>query len=201
MGLPVDDGPQPQRAQQRRPVQSHQNRSATKPGRQKARSRDGLSSSNELVQRFKQHMIPKENDRNDVYLDSRGVPTVGIGHKVTPRDKLELGDRISDVQKEEFWRRDSAKALARGLQQMREAGITDPNFVLPLADVNFQLGPSWRGEFRKTWALMVAGNYQAAAREVKNSKWFRQTPDRVLVFQQALVRLPPKQVLKKKKAP
>lgn len=92
-----------------------------------------VSPSKDVVQRFKQHMIPEEGDRNDVYLDNRGIPTVGIGHKVVPSDKLKVGDRISDARKEEFWRQDSSKALDAAQKQMKTAGIADPNFVGPLA--------------------------------------------------------------------
>jgi GH24 family phage-related lysozyme (muramidase) len=141
---------------------------------------------NDLVQRFKRHMIPKENDRNDVYPDSRGIPTVGIGHRVVPADKLKLGDRISDARKEVLWRQDSSKALQAAQQQTKAAGISDTDFLIALADVNFQLGTDWYKEHKKTWSLMVNGDYEAAAREVQDSDWYDQTPERVQAFQRAL---------------
>jgi GH24 family phage-related lysozyme (muramidase) len=152
---------------------------------------------NDLVQRFKQHMIPKEHDRNDVYPDNLGIPTVGIGHKVLPSDNLKLGDVITNARKEAFWRQDSAKALQAAQQQMKEAGINDPDFFIALADVNFQLGRGWRADFKKTWALILAGDYEIAAREVRNSKWFKQTPDRVEAFRKALLALSIKRAQKK----
>lgn len=111
-----------------------------------------------LAQRLKRNMIPEENDRNDVYLDSRGVPTVGIGHKVVSGDKLKVGDRISDARKEEFWRQDSQKSLIAAQEQMQAAGISDPDFVLALASVNFQLGPEWYKEHKRTWAWILKGD-------------------------------------------
>lgn len=151
----------------------------------------------DLVQRFKRHMIPEEDDRNDVYPDNLKIPTVGVGHRVVPADKLKLGDMISDARKEAFWRRDSEKALRAAQQQMDEAGIADPNFILPLASVNFQVGAGWNKRFKKTWALIMKGDYKSAAREAQDSLWYRQTPDRVHVFQGALRVLPPKQNRKK----
>ena len=150
---------------------------------------------NYLVQKFKRHMTPKEGNRNDVYPDSRRIPTVGIGHKVVPADKLKIGDQISNARKEAFWRQDSAAALQAAQQQTKEAGIRDTDFLVALADVNFQLGRGWRTEFKKTWALILVGDYDAAAREVKDSKWFKQTPSRVLSFRKALL------VLSRKRTP
>lgn len=148
--------------------------------------------SEELVQRFKQHMIPEEGNRNDVYRDTRGIPTVGIGHRVVPADNLKVGDWISDARKEALWRQDSEKALREAQQQMKEAAITDPEFIIPLASVNFQVGTEWYKDFSKTWALILKGDYKAAALEAQKSKWYKQSPDRVEAFQKALRALPPK---------
>lgn len=153
--------------------------------------------SKELAQRFKRHMIDKEGYENVVYPDPVGRPTVGIGHLVVPEDRLKLGDRISNAQVETFWKQDSAEALRAAEQQMRDAGITDPAFFVALANVNFQLGNWWHKEHKKTWALILRGDYEAAAREVKDSKWFRQTPERVEAFRTALTALPEKQQRKK----
>lgn len=58
-----------------------------------------------------------------------------------------------------------------------------------LVSVNFQLGTSWISKFKKTWALMLAGDYVGAAWEAENSLWAKQTPVRVRDLQFALVRL------------
>lgn len=134
-------------------------------------------------------MIPKEDDRNDVYPDSRRIPTVGIGHKVVPADKLKIGDQISDARKEAFWRQDSAAALQAAQQQANEAGIRDAAFLIALADVNFQLGSGWKLDHKRTWAFIMRRDYRSAAREAQNSEWYGQTPMRVSPFQRALVAL------------
>ena len=139
---------------------------------------------------FRQHMKSEEGDENVVYLDTNGHETVGIGHKVTHADGLKVGDRITDAQKEAFFRADADKALRAARAQMREAGIADQGFLVPLASVNFQLGTGWKNEFKKTWAFIKARQYAAAATEVQDSKWFRvDSPDRVQAFQEELMRL------------
>ena len=139
---------------------------------------------------FKKHVVPFEGDRDDVYLDSKGYPTVGIGHRVVPADKLKVGDRISTAHKDEFWKADSKQALIAAKAQMRLAGIKDDDpFLAPLASVNFQLGSGWHNVHKRTWGLIRAGNYVAAAREAQNSEWFGDTPKRVRAFQSELLKL------------
>lgn len=133
-----------------------------------------------------------EGSRPNVYRDSRGFLTVGVGHKVTPADHLKFGDNSGDTRIGDFVRSDAAAALDAARSQAADAGITDPDFIVPLASVNFQLGPAWRDKFVKTWSLIVKGDYVAAAKEAANSDWNEQTPKRVQQFQDALRRLPPK---------
>jgi GH24 family phage-related lysozyme (muramidase) len=133
----------------------------------------------------------EEGRRNEVYLDSRGKPTVGIGHLVQPGDGLKVGDKISDDQVDAFFQQDGQAALQRAQGQAAQAGITDPAFIARLGAVNFQLGPkTWPGAFPKTWNKIMGGDYNGAADEAANSDWFRQTPRRVQAFQAALRALP-----------
>lgn len=139
---------------------------------------------------FRKHVKKEEGEEDEVYLDTNGFKTVGIGHKVTDDDDLEVGDRITEAQKAAFFRADARDALRAARTQMREAGITEESFLVPLASVNFQLGSGWREKFKNTWAFIKARQYAAAAREVEDSKWYREdSPDRVEAFQEALERL------------
>lgn len=45
-----------------------------------------------------------------VYQDSKGIPTVGRGHRVWPHDNLSVGDKISYVRAVEFLKEDLKKA-------------------------------------------------------------------------------------------
>src|SRR5438093_348408 len=96
-----------------------------------------------LMPTLEQLLRDREGVRTKVYLDSRGKPTVGIGHLVTPADKLKVGDEITDQQVSEFFKKDSAEAVSAAKSQAAKAGISDSNFLVYLASVNFQLGTSW----------------------------------------------------------
>jgi GH24 family phage-related lysozyme (muramidase) len=134
----------------------------------------------------------REGCKYKVYMDSRNKPTVGIGHLVTSADKLKLGDEIDDARVSAFFKKDSAKALSAAKSQAAKAGISDGQFVVYLASVNFQLGTNWNHTFKKTWDLIMKGEYEEAAKEAGKSSWNSQTPVRVKDFQLALRALPEK---------
>jgi|SRR6516225_6234954 GH24 family phage-related lysozyme (muramidase) len=135
---------------------------------------------------LEQLLRQREGVRTKVYKDSRGKPTVGIGHLVTPADKLKVGDDVTDQQVSTFFKKDSAKALSAAKSQAAQAKISDANFIVYLASVNFQLGTNWNKVHKKTWKLIVEGKYAEAADEAGRSSWAKQTPVRVRDFQQAL---------------
>lgn len=127
-------------------------------------------------------LINEEGRRNDVYLDSRGYATVGIGHLVLPQDNLKLGDRISNAQVEAFFAKDIATAFAAARTQAKEIDKYNPEMIARLTSVNFQLGTGWRTKFPNTWSLIKNGKIDAAIRNLLASKWYQQTPNRVIAF-------------------
>jgi GH24 family phage-related lysozyme (muramidase) len=150
---------------------------------------------------FRTRMIRKEGDLDHVYKDHKGNLTVGIGHLLPRNGKWKEDQRITAAQKEAFWQSDSDTALKHAQEQMRLAGITDPEFLLDLADVNFQLGQGWRSRFPKTWAYIMKRQYAAAAAEALDSEWYRSpTKDRAVTFHDALMRLERLEQAKRAKA-
>ena len=141
---------------------------------------------------FEQLMRKREGVKLEVYLDTLKKPTVGIGHLVTKEDKLKLGDKVTQQQVSEFFKKDGAMAIAAAKRQANKAGIKDAQFIVYLASVNFQLGTGWNKIFRKAWKLILDGDYEAAATSLQATRWFRQTPIRVKDFQRALRSLPSK---------
>ena len=132
---------------------------------------------------FLKHLRLREGYREDVYLDSEGKPTVGVGHY---DPELKEGDIITQEQVSEYLREDSQEAWDAAVEQGEKLGRTDPKFLEGLASVNFQLGTSWYKEHKNTWKLMSEGKWEDAAVEAANSKWEQQTPVRVVDFQNAL---------------
>jgi GH24 family phage-related lysozyme (muramidase) len=147
---------------------------------------------NQVETTFRDLMALREGCRTTVYLDSRRLPTVGIGHLVVPADDLRLGDVISMDRVNALFAADSAGALSAAWAQAEQAGITSTNFIPHLASINFQLGREWTTTFPHTWQMIVDGHYETAANALNGIPWQRQTPVRVRDFQTALRALPPK---------
>lgn len=59
---------------------------------------------------MKEALIEEEGVRFTVYRDGAGHPTVGVGHLVQARDKIEVGDRISRDDALDLFERDLALA-------------------------------------------------------------------------------------------
>ena len=135
---------------------------------------------------FLDHLIRREGMKQTVYLDSVGKLTVGVGHLVTKEDELELGDRISVKDVDNFLTDDSLKSWQAAVDQAVELDKIELPFIEALASVNFQLGTSWYKIHKKTWQYMMEGKWLAATEEVEDSLWYKQTPIRVKDFQEVL---------------
>lgn len=132
-------------------------------------------------------LVKHEGRKNTVYLDTRGIPTVGIGHKVLPEDNLKVGQTISDARVDEFFRKDSVKALNAAMEQAALLGKSnDIAFTAALVAVNFQLGIYWFNKFQNTFAALKQGKSTTAISNIKNSAWAKQTPKRTDAFINAI---------------
>lgn len=135
-------------------------------------------------------LIAREGRRNDIYKDSLGKLTGGIGHLLTPNELAyyKLGDRVTDEQIEQWFQDDIAKAFAAAKQQALELQKYTPGMIAALTSVNFQLGTGWRSKFSNTWARIKSGKIQEAIVALNSSSWAKQTPTRVADFKAALQR-------------
>ena len=133
----------------------------------------------------------REGNKANVYKDSEGYLTAGIGHLLTESEKKQykLGDTVPENIRDRWFEQDSFDATNAAIYQARELGIDDLRFIENLTSVNFQLGTNWNKEHKKTWSLMKSGNFDLAAKEAANSKWKSQTPVRVKDFQEALKKI------------
>ena len=162
--------------------------------RQQDAMKDRISKNPEPVtggtyQKFLDLLRDREGSNNTVYLDSRGFPTVGIGHLVKPEDHLKVGDRITDAQANAFLQQEGQQCFRTAQKQAAEIGVTDANFIVALSSVNYQLGTGWRSKFSQTWDKIAHGDIAGAKEAVANSAWARQTPTRVKDFENALAAL------------
>ena len=128
-----------------------------------------------------------EGFRDDVYLDSRGLPTVGVGHLVTPKSphgiaQAQVGDRFDAQVLNNLYNEDYIKHADQARKNFKNFDKHPPNVQEALINMTFQMGnkPSrWKNFNNALQEGLETGNYQNAAYHGSDSKWFReQTPKR-----------------------
>ena len=119
----------------------------------------------------------REGKRYDVYLDSVGKPTVGIGHLVLKEDNLKVGDRVTEEQIAIWFDKDIKKALNKAIVQCQELNINDEETVNIFTSANFQLG-DFKSVFSSSFDLIKNKRYSKAILNIATSKWMTQTPIR-----------------------
>lgn len=111
-----------------------------------------------------------EGCRDRYYLDSEGVPTIGIGHN--------LFKPISRAAIEQIFRDDLREAWDDCLHAFPWfADLTEPR-QWAMIDLCFNLGMTRLLGFRKFLTAMNLGEYETAANELMDSLWFKQVKNR-----------------------
>lgn len=164
-------------------------------------------------ERFFTDLKNAEGETKYIYLDTRGLPTSGIGHLLTEEELKRYNVDVSKTEQNrakygisapvlldkngqplvssnndrEVWiNNDTKTAIEAAQKQAKMLGIKDGRFIEGLGKVSFQLGQNWYKIHDNTWTLLQQGKYLEAAEEAKNSKWNKQTPTRVEAFSKML---------------
>ena len=118
-----------------------------------------------------------EGFRCDPYADSRGIPTVGIGHNLTANPLPGEVYPMSVARAQELLQADLDREAAPiralpwfgGLDEVRQA---------VLLDMSFNLGAAGLLKWRPTLALFAAGDWEHAAEHLLDSTWASQVGPR-----------------------
>lgn len=115
------------------------------------------------------------------YLDSKGVPTTGVGHNLQasplpsnwtyPLTLAQVGQLLTKDIADTFTVLDLNLPWWRKLDEVRQR---------VLANMAFNLGMTKLLGFKKALAAMQAGAYATAAAEMKNSDWYGQVGARAV---------------------
>ena len=118
----------------------------------------------DLTERVKKH----EGFMERPYLDSLGVGTVGYGFTYLKKEEC---DKILDNRLKE------ATGLVEGYLSNEEISLDDFRIGI-LVEMTFQLGFKGVLCFKKMWRAIRDMDYETASKEMKDSRWFKQTPVR-----------------------
>lgn len=134
-----------------------------------------------------------EGCKLEIYKDTLGYYTIGIGHLVSKESEFSIAVAtldssigrstngiITDIEAQTLFQSDVAKAKS-SLSQYGLGSLLnnlDPVRQAALINMSFQLGAHGVANFKNSMALLARGEWEAAANELKNSTWYRQTTNR-----------------------
>jgi len=116
---------------------------------------------------FKAHLEWAEGRRNFPYQDSVGKTSIGVGRNLD--DKGLSDDEIGILLENDI------NDAVRSASSMSYWDSLTPNRQLVVADMVFNMGLRRFKGFIKTNAALERGDWDEAAREMVDSRWFRQT--------------------------
>lgn len=119
------------------------------------------------IEDFAAHLEWAEDRRRFPYEDTVGKVTIGCGRNL---DDVGLSDDEIDL----MLRNDINRALADASRLPYWARLDDVRQIV-VADMLFNLGAARFSGFVRTNAALAAGDYEMAADEMIDSKWYRQT--------------------------
>lgn len=133
------------------------------------------------LQRLQEDLENDEGVKYEIYLDHLGLPTFGIGHLVTESDPeygQEVGTEVSEDRVAEAFEQDIETTLS-------ECTVLYPDFddlpeeaQLVIANMMFNLGRPRLSQFKGMKRGVDARDWNAAADEMVDSKWYRQVTNR-----------------------
>ncbi|MCT8876638.1 glycoside hydrolase family protein [Shewanella xiamenensis] len=108
------------------------------------------------------------------YKCSQGVWTIGYGHAIKASENFDFG--ITEEQADAMLLED-IKVAQSYARQVHVDSHDEVNDVL--TEMIFQLGYSGTKKFKKMIQALKEGSYTEAANQMKDSRWYNQTPNRV----------------------
>lgn len=143
-----------------------------------------------LVEEIKQFEGTKEyqqakgffrNNKFWVYSDSLGYPTIGYGHLITRGENFSSG--LSEQDAETLLTKDLNRTVNDAKGIYAQYNLKTPYIVqVVLTEMVFQLGKGGTLEFKRFLRALADDNYTLAAKEMRNSAWYRQTTRRVEIM-------------------
>ncbi len=127
--------------------------------------------SEELYKKVKEKIVSEEGTRNRMYKDTRGIPTIGIGHNL-------LDNKISNETIDVIFRDDLnevTKQLDNEFSWWREHPEEVQIFMI---DFVFNVGINTAKSFKNTMQLIQNKKYKEASESLMKSKYAQQVSNR-----------------------
>lgn len=140
-----------------------------------------MNLSEEVLEQIHDDIVRHEGCVAKIYLDSEGLETFGIGHLVIKSDPeygKPVGTPVSERRVTQAFSADLSSAIkdCEQLFPMLDTYPTDVQRVL--VNMTFNLGKSRFSKFKKMRAAVICRDFETAADEMMDSKWYRQVGNR-----------------------
>ena len=122
-----------------------------------------------------------EGIKHDIYLDHLGLPTFGIGHLITdadPESGQEVGTAISDERVRSAFEADVVSVIEDCNKLYNDFDELPEEVQQIIANMMFNMGRTRLSKFRGMKRGVDARDWNAAADEMVDSRWYRQVTNR-----------------------
>lgn len=116
-----------------------------------------------------------------IYLDHLGLPTFGIGHLVTendPENGMEVGSEVSQERVAEVFESDVQVTLDECQRLYSDFDDLPEEVQLIISNMMFNMGRPRLSGFKKFNACVGDRDWEGAAEEMIDSRWYRQVTNR-----------------------
>ena len=135
------------------------------------------------LEQLQQELAIDEGCKLEIYLDHLGYKTVGIGHLITEDDELygfEVGTTVSQEHVDELFHEDIQRTVRDCELLYSDFNELPEEAQLCIANMYFQLGRPRLSKFRKMKAAVDKRDWAEASRQMLDSRWAKQTPNRAM---------------------
>lgn len=122
-----------------------------------------------------------EGCKYEIYLDHLGLPTFGIGHLVTeddPEHGQEVGTTVSEERVKEVFEKDVEITIGECKKLYDDWDDLPEEVQLIIANMMFNMGRPRLSQFKGMKRGVDARDWNAAADEMVDSKWYQQVTNR-----------------------
>ena len=133
------------------------------------------------IEKLREEIKYDEGSVNEIYLDHLGLATFGIGHLVTEWDEeygWEVGTPVSEDRCNEVFDSDIQIVLADCKQLYPDFNELPEEVQRIIANMMFNMGRPRLSKFKGMKAGVDARDWNKAADEMVDSRWFRQVTKR-----------------------
>ena len=130
---------------------------------------------------LREEITADEGCKYEIYLDHLDLPTFGIGHLIRVEDPeygKPVGTEVSEERVKQAFNLDILSTLEDCRRLYPEWDTFGDELQHIIANMMFNLGYPRLERFRNMWSAVRDHDYNRAADEMVDSKWYTQVPNR-----------------------